>query len=258
MGRVVGEVEEKGLAGMRGMLVHDPLLGTRGPEVAGIAFQEPGGDFVIVFPNLFFALEGIMLVAVGMAHIAEEKIEPALGGIRRPGGGAVEFIRGIAGRVLLSGEFFGTLQAPLADRGRGVAGLAEDSGERMVVLERLVEFVVADRGMALGHACEQRSTRRGTDWGAGVMGREHDSRGGHGIELRGDLAGLGRIIFGFAQVLEKRADIAVAKVVGEDEDYIRPGIGTIGAGSPGRGLHGTQRGESESQRGGERGGATGE
>src|SRR5213075_1402468 len=81
-------------------------------------------------------LFGIMLVAVPMADVAEEIVEPSLCGISRP-------IRRRGAAHIIAG------QTPLSNRGGGVTGLSQNGCQRMIVRQRLVELLIADVGVAL-------------------------------------------------------------------------------------------------------------
>src|SRR5258706_13787278 len=112
MRRIEREVHEEWLALLGGFVIDDPLFGAGGEEIGGVALVEAGGDFGAIVPDFLRAAVdaflGIMLVTVAVADVAEVFVEAAL---ERMGGPIGRLRGGLA------------LQAPLADRGGGVARL---------------------------------------------------------------------------------------------------------------------------------------
>src|SRR6185295_11266396 len=90
---VEGEIKKEGLAGLRVVLVGDPLFGAGGPKIGRVAFVERGRDIVrAVVALLAVAAVGrflwVMVVAFAVADVAEEIVETPFGGIGRPIGGS--------------------------------------------------------------------------------------------------------------------------------------------------------------------------
>jgi hypothetical protein len=140
-----------------------------------------------------FAIEEVFgVIGVGV-HLGEEA-EPLV----------PAFARGIAGITEAT-------DAPFAEHGGGVAGLLEHFGDGEVagLQEFFVSLVAADAGVAGVEACHQRAAGRGADGAAGVDLGEAGTFGGHAVDVW-------RLDF----LLAVAAEVAVAEIVGEDEDDV--------------------------------------
>ena len=125
-------------------------------------------------------------------------------------------------------------ELPLADRPGGVAGGPHHLGQRRlveveaIVLDRRVELVAVSLRVAAGH---QPGAGRAADRGGHVAGLEAHARGAQGVDVRGldDLAAV-------------QAEIAVAEIVGEDEDDVGLALLVVASGVAGRVLGTAERG----------------
>jgi len=139
-------------------------------------------------------------VPVAVADVTVKIVESALGRVSGPCGGRATT----------------TLKSPFPDDRGGVSSLFQDRGERVVVFEGFVELVVADIGMALVNAGQQRATSWRTDRSSGVMGTKLNPLRGHRIELGGC-----EFLRAAPTVLIEHAEVAIAEIVAEDEYHIR-------------------------------------
>ncbi len=157
-----------------------------------------------------------MGVPVPVPGVAEKEVEPALRGKRRP------LLRPSLRRrrIPLAGA---ALQSPFADCRRRVTRAAQHRGERVVILQRLVELVIPHVRVALMHAGEQRRAGRRADRRRAVVLRQAHPFRRHRIEPRRRVPRLAACGPGPPLVLEKHPHVAEAKVVREDEDNVRPG-----------------------------------
>ena len=196
---------------MRAVLVGDPLLRARGEQVGGVAQVIIGGDdfrAVVKFLSVFLR---IVPVPGNVRQVAEVRVEAAIQWMPREAVG-----RGGGSRAL---------QAPFADAGGGVAGVFQHAGEGVVVLQRLVELIVAHVGVALMHTQNQRRARGRADGRGAVMVAKLDSFFGQHVEI-GRLKGRHVRLAGLTPfVLKEHADIADAQVVGQDEDDVGLALG---------------------------------
>ncbi len=143
---------------------------------------------------------GVVVVGVALVEVAEEGVE-------------AHAVR-VAGGARLA-------QAPLAEEGRRVARVLEEVGERALALAQGLDREgpaagVAPHagvaGVAPGH---EHGARGRADRRAGVEVGEAQALGGQPVEVRRA-----------NELLAVGADVAVAEVVGEDEDDVRPRRGS--------------------------------
>ena len=145
---------------------------------------------------------GIVVVRVGLVDEAVEVVEPVA--FRLPFGAHLA-------------------KAPLADERGGVAGLLQHAGHGHVARRQRLCRVVARAGIAahagVTHvpAGHEHAARRRADSRPGVELREADPLGRQPIEVRR-----------LDDPLPVRTEIAVAEVVGQDEDDVRPRRGLRG------------------------------
>ena len=118
--------------------------------------------------------------------------------------------------------------APLAERGGRVAGALQRGRQGGDACGQRVLFAIADvavvagRGMAGIIAGHQHGARRGADRVAGVMAGEDHPFTRQAVDVRRA-----------DDLLAVEADFAVAEVVGQDEDDVRPGRRAEGGGEEG-------------------------
>ena len=150
----------------------------------------------------------IMAVRDPLAGHAEEAIEAVL--------------QGTAGGVEAS-------HAPLAEGGGRIAGLLEgrrqgrDAGRERILFAFADVAVVAGRGVAGVAAGHQHRARRRADRVAGVMPGHDHALAGEAVDVRGA-----------DDPLSVVTDFAVAEVVGQDEDDVRPARRAEGGGEQGK------------------------
>jgi hypothetical protein len=115
-----------------------------------------------------------------------------------------------------------TLQSPFANRRRRVTRAAHDCPQRVVILQRLIELIVAHIRVPLMDAQEQRSPRRRADRrGAVVMPQLHPFRR-ELVDIRRRMPRLRTISFLASKILEKNAVIPVTEIVRQNKNDIRP------------------------------------
>ncbi|OHB72155.1 MAG: hypothetical protein A2V70_20800 [Planctomycetes bacterium RBG_13_63_9] len=119
---------------------------------------------------------------------------------------------GDAGRV-------GLAQTPFADDARGVAGLLEQLGHGHVLRPQRHPGVAADQRVTGVQPRHQAASRGRTDRAAGIAVRKPHTLLGHAIEVRRP-----------DHLLAVAAEVAIAEIVGQDEDDVRR-IGRRGGGA---------------------------
>ena len=148
---------------------------------------------------------GPVVVGVALVGVPEEVVEPLF-----PGG---------TGGVVVA-------QAPLADTGGGIAGRLEEFGHGHAI--GFEPLALPHRGGVTDvQARHQREPRRGAHGRASVMLREADALGSQAVEA-------GRL----QALLAVAAEVAVAEVVGQDEDDVRFACGPGSGGRSGGRIRG--------------------
>ena len=134
----------------------------------------------------------VVIVCVGLVEVAEEIIKALV--VRR-------------GRAVLVAE------APFTDERGVIAGLFEQAGDGAVLGFQPDLGIAADGGVAGVLAGHEHAARRRADGGAGVELREAQALRRQPVDVRcGDL------------LLPVAPEVAVAEIVGEDEDDVGPRI----------------------------------
>ena len=216
-----GQVQEEGLGGRFGMVVHDPLLGARAEQVRVISrirnlvrhIGEGGGrGAVIVFVNVL-GFRDVVVVPRQVLHNPVKVIESAFVGA------------GIqAGRPLSVAA-----DAPFADSRRMVPGAFQHRGQRVGVFYGIIKAVVADNaGMALVHPQQQGGAGRSANGRRAVMAPQLHPFRRHGIQLRRLEAVAPRhrssVLVLMVPVFFQ---VAPAHVIHQHEDDIGPGPGNM-------------------------------
>ena len=222
--RVDGEVEEERLIG--------PARRVRGDERLRLCHEEIGRvDALRAFRRVGAVLgdahvgvaDVARVVVVRVArHVVEETVEIVEAAVER-------MRRDRLARFAAAGE------APLADGPCRVARVAEDAAERVLFREGAVEAVVLERARALDAARQERGARRRADGRGAVVVGQHRALVRKAVEVRrGDARGGA----GGGLVLPREADVAVAEVVGENEDDVGPVLRRGERGTGGHQRHG--------------------
>ena len=147
MGGVVGEEEKEWLFITIVHFINDEFFSAGSEEIGGKALVEVVPNFGVLIVELLLPagvcdVVGVMGVTVTVTDVTKEVIETSLGGVSGPGG-----------RVSAA-----ALGSPLSDEGGGVSNSLQSVCEVMIVFQFLVELVVADVGVTLVEAGQQRGT----------------------------------------------------------------------------------------------------
>ena len=219
MGRVEGEGEKEGVAGVLANVIDDPVLASGSEQVGCVAAFQLAADLTIVMPDLLrravrraiaeWPVVGrIVEVSVAVSDVAVEGIKASLGRIGRP----------ILGGEVVILAVRGPLQTVLAHEPGAVAGRFHHGCKRVVVRECLIELVVTNLGMSLMDATEQRRSAGGADGRRTVVCPQLHALGGHRVEHRGAVP-----LWVVGQILVQHTKVPPAHVVEQDEDDIRFG-----------------------------------
>ena len=186
VGEGIGEIEEEGM----GRIVLYELQGVLMDQIGGIGIAIEVED-AIIGPEMI----GVVVMGEGLAVVAEEFGEA--------------FFFGNAGRA-------GVAEAPFAEGAGGVAVILQDGGDGEAAIgERVLAFgleaaVAADGGMTGVEAGHEACSAGSADGGAGIELGEAHALGGEVVD-----------VWGVDVLLTLVAGVAIAEVVGEDEDYVR-------------------------------------
>jgi len=158
---------------------------------AVVIFGQDVLSFVWVFRIKAFEMVGVIIVCVCLIEVADELIKPFL-------------IRQAAGTSIA--------QPPFANEASVIACLLEDFRNCLVLwTEGRLGGVAANGSVAGVETSHQAGARGGADGAAGVALGEANAFGGEAIDVRG---------FDFR--LAVAAQIAIAQIIGEDEDNVWP------------------------------------